>query len=177
MDEVMKLNERFIDAHVQAGITELELEIRPLEDFLPCGAEQAPAKHKPQIFVNLPVKDLAKSKEFFQSIGYTFNPQFTDENAACMIISDDIFAMLLTEKYFATFTPKKVADGKQTAEVMNALSLPSRAAVDELVNKALAAGAKRYCEPKDHGFMYQWGFEDPDGHIWEYLWMDPSFAQ
>jgi uncharacterized protein len=176
MEEVMKLNDRFIDAHVQAGIKELDVEIRPLEEFLPCGAEQVP-KHKSQIFVNLPVKDLPRSMEFFKSLGYTFNPQFTDENAACMVISDDIYAMLLTEKFFATFTPKKVANASQTTEVLNALSLPTRAAVDELVNKALAAGAKRYCEPKDHGFMYQWGFEDLDGHIWEYLWMDPSFAQ
>lgn len=177
MDEVMKLNERFIDAHVKAGITNLDLEIRPLEEFMPCGSNAPAAKHKSQIFVNLPVKDLAKSIEFFKALGYEFNPQFTDENATCMIISDNIYAMLLTEKFFATFTPKKIADGKQTAEVINALSLPSKAAVDELVNKAFAAGAKRYVEPKDHGFMYQWGFEDLDGHIWEYLWMDPSFVQ
>jgi uncharacterized protein len=136
-----------------------------------------PSNESQKVFINLPVKDLEKSKEFFGKLGYTFNPQFTDENAACMIISEEIYAMLLVEKFFATFTPKKIADGKATAEVINALNCNSRGAVDEMVNTALAAGAKKYNEPKDHGFMYQWGFEDLDGHIWEYFWMDPSFVQ
>jgi predicted lactoylglutathione lyase len=133
--------------------------------------------HDQKVFINLPVKDLDKSKEFFAKLGYTFNPQFTDENAACMIISDNIYTMLLVEKFFATFTPKKVIDGKTGVEAINALNCPSRAAVDEIVNKALAAGGKKYNEPQDHGFMYQWGFEDLDGHLWEYFWMDPSFVQ
>jgi predicted lactoylglutathione lyase len=130
-----------------------------------------------KVFINLPVKDLEKSKEFFGKLGYTFNPQFTDENATCMIISENIYSMLLVEKYFQTFTPKKIADGKSTAEVSIALNCPSRTAVDEIVNKALAAGGKKYNEPQDHGFMYQWGFEDLDGHVWDYFWMDPSFVQ
>jgi predicted lactoylglutathione lyase len=139
---------------------------------------QATSERKDRkIFVNLPVKDLEKSKEFFGKLGYTFNPQFTDENAACMIISDSIYAMLLVEKFFQTFTPKKIADGKATAEVINAINCPSRTAVDDIVNKALAAGGKKFNEPQDHGFMYQWGFEDLDGHVWEYLWMDPAFVQ
>jgi predicted lactoylglutathione lyase len=138
---------------------------------------QAQAAHKPKIFVNLPVQNLVKSKEFFAKLGYTFNPQFTDDNAACMVIGEDIYAMLLVEKFFKTFTPKPVVDAKSSTEAITALSLPSRAAVDRTVNTALSAGARRYTEPKDHGFMYQWGFEDLDGHIWEYFWMDPSFVQ
>jgi predicted lactoylglutathione lyase len=139
---------------------------------------QAAAEKKDRkIFVNLPVKDLDKSKEFFGKLGYTFNPQFTDENATCMVISESIYSMLLVEKFFQTFTPKKIADAKSTAEVAIALNCPSRAAVDEIVNKALAAGGKKFNEPQDHGFMYQWGFEDLDGHVWEYLWMDPAFVQ
>jgi predicted lactoylglutathione lyase len=135
------------------------------------------ASHKPKIFVNLPVKDLNKSVEFFTKLGYTFNPQFTDENATCMIIGDDIYAMLLVEKYFQTFTPKELVDAKSRTEEITALSVASRQEVDKIVNTALAAGARRYVEPKDHGFMYQWGFEDLDGHIWEYFWMDPAFVQ
>ena len=131
-------------------------------------------KHSPQIFVNLPVRDLARSVEFFGKLGYAFDPKFTDENATCMIIADDIFAMLLVEPFFQSFTPKPIADGHKSAEVIVALSLESRDAVDRHVETALAAGATRYAEPKDHGFMYQWGFEDLDGHIWEFFWMDPT---
>jgi predicted lactoylglutathione lyase len=138
---------------------------------------QAKAMHRPKIFVNLPVKDLNKSVEFFTKLGYKFNPQFTNENATCMIISEDIYAMLLVEKYFKTFTPKGLVDAKTNTECITALSVESRKAVDTIVDKALAAGAKRYVEPKDHGFMYQWGFEDLDGHMWEYFWMDPAFVQ
>jgi uncharacterized protein len=127
-----------------------------------------------KIFVNLPVKELDRSVAFFTKLGYTFNPQFTDENATCMIIGETIYAMLLVEKYFQTFTPKQIADAKKTVEVIVALSLDSREEVTKIVETALAAGAKRYNDPKDHGFMYQWGFEDPDGHIWEYFWMDPK---
>jgi len=130
-----------------------------------------------KIFVSLPVKDLNRSVEFFTGLGYTFNPQFTDENATCMIVSDDIYVMLLVEKYFQTFTPKAVSDAKRTTEVLIAFSLDSREEVDRIVEAALAAGAGRYSEPKDHGFMYQWGFEDLDGHIFEYSWMDPATVQ
>lgn len=129
------------------------------------------------IFVNLPVKDLNRSKEFFGALGFTFNPQFTDENAACMIIGEKIFSMLITEKYFSTFTPKAIADAKKTSEVLIALSCSSREEVVEMVRKAVAAGGTTYNEAKDHGFMLQHGFEDPDGHIWEVVYMDPSFVQ
>jgi uncharacterized protein len=127
-----------------------------------------------QIFVNLPVKDLNKSIEFFTKLGFTFNPQFTDENATCMIVGENIFAMLLVEKYFKTFTPKEVCDTSKYAEVLVALSFESRAEVDEIVAKAIAAGGNTYKEPNDMGFMYQHGFQDIDGHIWEIFFMELS---
>jgi predicted lactoylglutathione lyase len=130
-----------------------------------------------QIFVNLPVTDLTKSIGFFKSLGFTFNPQFTDDKAGCMVVSDSIFVMLLMREYFATFTPKPVADARKSTEVLVALSCDNRKDVDDLVNKALAAGGSTYAEPKDHGFMYQHGFQDPDGHIWEIFWMDPAAVQ
>jgi predicted lactoylglutathione lyase len=131
-----------------------------------------------RIFVNLPVQNLDRAVGFFAKLGYTFNPQFTNENATCMVIAEDsIYAMLLVEKYFKTFTPKPVSDAKKSTEMLVALSLDSREAVDKLVKTALEAGARRYAEPKDLGFMYQWGFEDLDGHIWEYFWMDPAHVQ
>jgi predicted lactoylglutathione lyase len=130
-----------------------------------------------QIFVNLPVKDLKRSVTFFTALGYKFNPQFTDENATCMIISDSIYAMLLVEPFFQTFTPKKIADAKGTTEVLIALSQESRDAVKAIVDKAVAAGGRKYAEDKDHGFMFQSGFEDLDGHIWEHMWMDPAHVQ
>jgi hypothetical protein len=129
------------------------------------------------IFVNLPVKDLKSTMTFFSKLGYEYNKQFTDETAACMVISDNIYAMLLTEENFKTFTDKPISDAKKSSEVLIALSLESRAEVTKIVETALANGARRYAEPKDHGFMYQWGFEDPNGHIWEYLWMDPAHVQ
>ena len=127
-----------------------------------------------KIFVNLPVKDLDTSKEFFTNIGYTFNAQFTDDKAACMVISDDIFAMLLKEEFFKTFTPNEIADARKTTESIICLSADSREAVDDLISKATAAGGTTYKEPQDHGFMYGHGFRDIDGHLWEYMWMDPS---
>ena len=128
-----------------------------------------------KIFVNLPVKDLKRSVEFFGRLGYAFNPQFTDENATCMIISEDIFAMLLVEKRFQDFTDKPIADARHSTEVLVSLSADSRDAVNRIVETALAAGARRYKQPEEHaGFMYGWGFEDLDGHIWEHVWMDPS---
>ena len=130
-----------------------------------------------KIFVNLPVKDLKRSVEFFTKLGYSFNPQFTDENATCMIISEDIYAMLLVEPFFKTFTPKTIADAKTSTEVLVALSCESRADVESIVGKAFAAGAKNFRPAQDHGFMYQHAFEDLDGHIWEHLWMDPAHIQ
>lgn len=127
-----------------------------------------------KIFVNLPVKNLDASMTFFKHLGFSFNPQFTDETAACMVISDDIFAMLLTEEKFQSFTPKPVSNAKQSTEVLIALSCDSREAVTAMVEKAVAAGGSTYAEPKDYGFMLQHGFEDLDGHIWEVAYMDPS---
>lgn len=118
------------------------------------------------IFVNLPVMDLEKTKNFFSKLGYTFNQQFTDEKAACMIISDTIYAMLLTEPFFKGFTPKhEISDTGKDKEVLIALSTNSRQEVDNLANKAIAAGGKQFREPEDHGFMYSRSFEDLDGHV------------
>ena len=130
-----------------------------------------------RIFVNLPVKDLARSVRFFTTLGYTFDPRFTDETATCMNIGENIHAMLVTEPRFRDFTPKEIADAKRTSEVLVALSCASRGDVDRIVETAFAAGARRYRDPKDHGFMYEWGFEDLEGHIWEYFWMDPAHVQ
>jgi len=125
-----------------------------------------------QIFVNLPVKDLEKSKKFFNEIGFTFNPQFTDANAACMIIGENIFAMLLVEKFFKGFTKKEICDATKHTEVLIALDADSRAEVDGIVQKAVAAGGSIYKEPQDHGWMYGHSFADLDGHQWEFLYMD-----
>lgn len=122
-----------------------------------------------QIFVNLPVKDLNKSVEFFTKLGYTFNPQFTDENATCMIIEENIFAMLLVEKFFSTFTTKQIANAHKTAEVLLCISEDSRAAVDAHVDKALAEGGTIANAPQDHGWMYSRSYSDLDGHIWEVM--------
>ncbi len=127
-----------------------------------------------KIFVNLPVKNLNNSKEFFSKLDFKFNPQFTDENAACMIVSDDISVMLLVEKFFKTFTKKEISDATKSTEVIVALSVDSREKVDELVNKAIEAGGTTYAEPQDHGFMYQQSFQDLDGHLWELIYMDES---
>jgi uncharacterized protein len=127
-----------------------------------------------KIFVNLPVKDLNKSIEFFTKLDFRFNPQFTDETAACMIVNDDIFVMLLTQDKFKTFTPKAICDATKSTEVLVALSSESREHVNEMVRKAVAAGGTTYNEPQDHGFMYGHGFQDLDGHIWELFYMEPS---
>ncbi|SFH13323.1 hypothetical protein SAMN05216299_10128 [Nitrosospira sp. Nsp14] len=127
-----------------------------------------------KIFVNLPVKHLGKSVEFFTKLGFEFNPQFTDETATCMIVAEDIFVMLLTEEKFKLFTPKKICDATQSTEVLVCLSRESREKVDEMVRSAVAAGGATYNEPQDHGFMYGHGFQDLDGHIWELIHMDPS---
>jgi predicted lactoylglutathione lyase len=125
-----------------------------------------------KIFVNLPVKNLDKSVTFFTKLGFSFNPQFTDETATCMIVSDDIFVMLLTEPKFKSFTPKEICDAKKYTEVLVCLSTESRAKVDEVVGNAVAAGGSTYNEPQDHGFMYAHGFQDLDGHIWELAYME-----
>ena len=131
-----------------------------------------------KIFVNLPVKDLEKLKEFFLKLGYSFNQQFTDEKAASLVISEHIYAMLITEPFFKTFIPnKEIADTAKTKEVLVALSTNSKEEVDELTNKAIAAGGRQFREPEDHGFMYARSFEDLDGHVWEVIWMDPGFVQ
>jgi uncharacterized protein len=127
-----------------------------------------------KVFINLPVKDLQQSMSFFQQLGYSFNPQFTDEKAACMIISDSSFAMLLTEEYFKTFTKKPISDAKQSTEVLVALGLPTREKVEETVKKAIELGGKLYAEPQDHGWLYQHSFEDLDGHQWELVYADAS---
>lgn len=128
------------------------------------------------IFVNLPVKNLDKSIGFFTQLGYKFDPQFTDETATCMIVSDTIFVMLLTEAKFGQFTPKPICDASKSTEVLVCLSAESRADVDEMVRKALAAGGSTYKDPQDYGFMYGHGYQDLDGHIWELMYMDPSAA-
>jgi hypothetical protein len=125
-------------------------------------------------FVNLPVKDLNKSIDFFSKIGFEFNPQYTDENATCMIINDNTFVMLLVESFFQTFTKKELSDATKTTEVIMALSAQSREQVDEIVNKALEAGGKASNDRFDHGFMYGWSFQDMDGHLWEVMYMDQS---
>jgi predicted lactoylglutathione lyase len=127
-----------------------------------------------KIFVNLPVKNLDKSVEFFTRLGFSFNPQFTNETATCMIVSDDIFVMLLTEQRFKDFTPKEICDARKYTEVLVCLSSESRDKVDEMVRNAVAAGGSTYNKPQDHGFMYGHGFQDLDGHIWELMYMEPS---
>ena len=127
-----------------------------------------------KIFVNLPVKDLKKSMEFFTKLGYQFNPQFTDENGASMIVSEDIFIMLLAEDFFKTFTHKAISDAAKAAEVIVSLSTDSRDDVDKMIAKAVAAGATTPKEAKDYGFMYQHGFQDLDGHLWEIIFMEPD---
>lgn len=127
-----------------------------------------------QIFVNLPVKDLKQSIGFFTKLGFKFNPQFTDNKATCMIIGENIFAMLLVESYFKTFTPKSVSDAKKSTEVLLSLSLENKKQVDEFVGNTIAAGGKEPRKAQDYGWMYQRSIEDLDGHIWELFFMDES---
>ncbi|MBO7939556.1 MULTISPECIES: VOC family protein [Streptomyces] len=136
----------------------------------------APA-YQQMIFVNLPVNDLDASKKFFTELGYTINPQFSDENATSVVISDTIVAMLLTKPFYATFTKKEIADATKTSETLIALSAESRDKVDELVDRALALGATPSGETQDMGFMYGRAFDDLDGHTWEIIWMDPSAVE
>ena len=130
-----------------------------------------------EIFVNLPVRDLPKTMEFFSALGFTFNPQFTDDKAACMIISDKAYVMLLTEPFFRGFTKNDVCDTSRASEALLALSCESRGEVDQMVRKAIDAGGRHAMDPMDHGFMYAWSFYDLDGHHWEVLWMDPNHVQ
>jgi uncharacterized protein len=130
-----------------------------------------------KIFVNLAVRDLNRTKEFFTALGFTFNPKFTDNNAACMIVSEEGYVMLLREPFFKGFTKREICDTKTHTEALIALSCSSREEVDEMVRKAIAAGGSHAMDPQDHGFMYGWSFYDPDGHHWEVFWMDPAAAQ
>jgi predicted lactoylglutathione lyase len=126
------------------------------------------------MFVNLPVRDLQRSVDFFTRLGFAFNPQFTDESATCMIVSDESYVMLLVEARFRDFTRNQISDTRTHTEALIALSLGSRAEVDQMVRTALASGGRPAMDPQDHGFMYGWSFYDPDGHHWEVFWMDPS---
>lgn len=127
-----------------------------------------------QIFVNLPVKNLNRSVEFFTKLGFAVNPQFTDETTACMIVADNMFVMLLPEAKFKTFTPKHISDASKSTEMILALTRKSREEVDEIVRRALAAGGSTYSRPQDNDFMYSYGFQDLDGHIWEPFFMEPD---
>lgn len=127
-----------------------------------------------QIFVNLPVKNLDQSVVFFTQLGFKFNPQFTDDTATCMIVSENIFVMLLIHSKFKTFTPNNICDARQNTEALICLSCETRGKVDEMIRAAVAAGGNTYNDPQDHGFMYGHGFQDLDGHIWELIYMDPA---
>jgi predicted lactoylglutathione lyase len=127
-----------------------------------------------KIFVNLPVKNLDRSVDFFTKLGFSFNAQFTDETATCMVVSEDIFVMLLTEAKFKEFTPNAICDATKSTEVLVCLSSESREEVDKMIRKAVAAGGTTYSEPQDHGFMYGHSFQDLDGHIWETVFMEPN---
>lgn len=130
------------------------------------------------IFVNLPVTDLERATAFYQAVGAEKNEQFCDGTASCMVFSETIHAMLLTHDKFRQFTPKKIADAKESSEVLIALSADSREGVDEMVGRAGAAGGRvDPCPKQDYGFMYGRSFEDPDGHIWEVVWMDVEAAK
>jgi uncharacterized protein len=130
-----------------------------------------------KMFVNLPVRNLKQSMSFFKALGYSFNQQFSDDTGACMVISEENYAMLLTESKMRQFTPRPIADAAKSTEVIIALSCESREQVRRLVSAALTQGGSRVGEPKDFGFMFQDGFQDLDGHIWEFFWMDPSHVQ
>ncbi len=127
-----------------------------------------------QVFINLAIKNMERSQTFFKSLGYSFNPQFTNDQGACLVLGDNIFVMLLVEPFFQGFTKKPIADASKATEMLLCLSCDSRAHVDELVRKAVAAGGKAPNPVQDHGFMYGHGFEDLDGHQWELAYMDPN---
>ena len=126
-----------------------------------------------KIFVNLPIKDLKKTMGFFTKLGFTFNKQFTNDKAACMVISEENYVMLLLETFFKDFTKKEIPDTAKSSEVILALSYESREKVDEILKKVLKAGGKEYGK-QDYGWMYSRGFQDINGHLWEVFWMDPN---
>jgi predicted lactoylglutathione lyase len=128
------------------------------------------------VYINVSVEDLARSKEFFAKLGFTFNPKFTDDKAACMILNEHAYVMLLTEGFFRGFTKRAICDRQSATEALFCISCASRAEVDEMVRTAVAAGGSNAKEPMDHGFMYGWSFYDPDGHHWEVMWMDAKAA-
>ena len=130
-----------------------------------------------KLFVTLPVRDLNRSKEFFAKLGFEFDPNLPGDNAARMLLSDEASVMLVTEPFFKTLTPRAICDTSTHVESLHSLSCESRAEVDKLVKTALENGGTPSDEPQDHGFMYDWGFYDLDGHGWGVLWMDPSFGQ
>ena len=130
------------------------------------------------IFVNLPVADVKRSTAFYEAVGATKNPQFSDDSTSCMVISDTIFVMIMTHEKFRQFSPKAIPNAHETAQVLLALSAASREAVDDMTAKAGAQGVKLDpCPQQDYGFMYGRSFEDPDGHIWEVMWMDPAAVE
>jgi uncharacterized protein len=129
------------------------------------------------IFVNLPVKDLDKSKAFFEALGCTINPQFTDETASCVVIGGNIYAMLITHEKYRTFTSKQIADAGKTSEVLIALGVDSKAEVDRMVEAAVKAGGRETRPAQDYGFMQMRVFEDLDGHHWEVIYMDQAHVQ
>ncbi|MEU2771801.1 VOC family protein [Streptomyces sp. NPDC007162] len=133
--------------------------------------------YQQMIFVNLATDDVAASRKFFTELGYTINPQFSTDDCACVVISDTIIAMLLSKQRYADFTKKEIADSTKTSEVLICLSAESREKVDELVEKAVAAGGTANDDVQDQGFMYGRSFEDLDGHSWEVVWMDPAAVQ
>lgn len=124
--------------------------------------------------MNLPVADLGRSTTFFEALGYCFNPQFTDGKAGCLIMSDTIYAMLMTRPFFGQMFERPVAEAHATTSILVCLMVGDRSEVDRVCTTAFASGGRRYKDPQDHGFMYQWGFEDPDGHVWEIGWVDPG---
>lgn len=129
-----------------------------------------------QIYVNLPIKDVAKTRAFFSALGFQFDQKFSNDDALCMIVADDIYVMLLVEPFFKTFISKAICDAKTSTEVLVCLSCASRAELDEQIEKAVAAGGRILREPQDYGFMYSRCFEDLDGHIWELVYMNPDAA-
>lgn len=139
-------------------------------------AGTSPVKPR-KLFVNIPVGDLQRSIDFFEALGFTFNTQFTDATATSMLVGEDAYLMLLTHEKFAGFSRLPIGDPRRETAALYAFAVDSRAEVDEIVNKAIAAGGAKALDPQDHGFMYGWSFLDPDGHHWEVFWMDPAFVE
>src|SRR5687768_5691773 len=136
-----------------------------------------PATRPPQplkLFVNIPVTDLQRSITFFEALGFSFNPHFTDATATCMLVGEDAYFMLLTRDRFASFSKRPTGDARAETNALFAVGVNSREEVDAMVRKAVAAGGSHAVDPQDHGFMYGWSFYDPDGHHWEVFWMDPA---